>query len=247
MCRSRAERSGKRRRTGFWEVHKSGDVATLTLSREKVNALNGPVVDKLRAALETLEGESEVRAIILTGSGGAGAVKFQRLSCVRKELIMKTILAVAILLCACAHAQAQKSPDTSARPKTSTAQELIALNQELIDALARGDKSVVERIYADDFVRTSTQGETFTKAQLLASLKVPEPGVKIVYESKDIQVFDYGNAAVLVYLSIRHTDNKGEKSDFLYRVTDTFVKSDGRWVKAASAGTPVLAKTDAPR
>jgi len=156
---------------------------------------------------------------------------------------MKTILAAALVLLASAHALAQKSPGERSTHKGDTAQELIALNQELIDALARGDKSVVERIYADDFVRTSTQGETFTRAQLLASLKAPEPGVKIVYESKDIQVFDYGNAAVLVYLSIRHTDNKGEKSDFPYRVTDTFVKRGGRWVKAASAGTPVLAKT----
>lgn len=155
---------------------------------------------------------------------------------------MKTILAAALVLFAATHALAQKSQGSRSPHKADTAQELIALNQELIDALARGDKSVAERIYADDFVRTSVQGETFTKAQLLASLKAPKPGVKIVYESKDIQVFDYGNAAVLVYLSIKHSDIKGEKSDFLYRVTDTFVKRGGRWVKAASAGTPVLAK-----
>ena len=161
---------------------------------------------------------------------------------------MRIVMVVAFLLLASAHAQAQpKTADSHARHKADTARELIGLNQELIEALARGDKAVVERIYADDFVRTSTQGEMFTKAQLLASLKAPEPGVNISYESKDIQVFDYGDAAVLVYLSIRHTDDRGAKSDFLYRVTDTFVRRKGRWVKAASAGTPVLAKAAAPR
>ena len=161
---------------------------------------------------------------------------------------MRTVMAVALLLLASAHAQAQqKAADARARQKADTARELIGLNQELIDALARGDKAVVQRIYADEFVRTSTQGETFTKAQLLSSLKAPEPGVKISYESKDIRVFDYGDAAVLVYLSIKHTDDHGEKSDFLYRVTDTFVRRKGRWVKAASAGTPVLAKTAAQK
>lgn len=159
---------------------------------------------------------------------------------------MRTVLAVALVLLASAHALAQKSAGARTPRKADTARELIALNQELIDALARGDKAVVGRIYADDFVRTSTQGETLTKAQLLASLKAPEPGVKIVYESRDIRVYDYGNAAVLVYLSIRHADVRGEKSDFPYRVTDTFVRRGGRWVKAASAGTPVLAKTAAP-
>lgn len=53
----------------FWGIQNSGDVATLTLSRGKVNALNGAVVDELRVALEALEGEPGVRAIILTGSG----------------------------------------------------------------------------------------------------------------------------------------------------------------------------------
>jgi len=45
--------------------------------------------------------------------------------------------------------------------------------------------------------------------------------------------------AILVYLSIRHTGDKGEKSDFVYRVAGTFVKKGGRWVKAALVGTPI--------
>ena len=161
---------------------------------------------------------------------------------------MKIVLMAALtLLLTATPVYTQKVTGKSARRKADTRQELIRLNQELIDALAHGDKAVAARIYADDFVRTSTQGEVFTKEQLLASLKAPEAGVKIVFESKDIQVFDYGDAAVLVYLSIRHTDNKGEKSDFPYRVTDTFVRRSGRWVKAASAGTPVPAKNPASR
>lgn len=151
---------------------------------------------------------------------------------------MKNVLLAVLLLVASAYAQT--STRVADVPPSNTAQELIGLNRELIGALERGDKSVADRIYADDFVRVSSQGEVLTKSQVLASLKAPAAGVKVSYDSENIQVFDYGNAAVLVYLSIRHTDNKGEKSDFRYRVTDTFVKRDGRWLKAASAGTPVL-------
>ena len=154
---------------------------------------------------------------------------------------MKTALFILLMLAAPAGVRAQAAAQTPARPQSETARELVRLNQELIDALARGDKSVVERIYGDDFVRVSVKGELLTKAQLLAALKAPEPGVKVTYESLDIQVFDYGDAAVLTYLSIRHTDNKGEKSDFRYRVADTFVRRGGRWRKAVSTGTPVLA------
>jgi ketosteroid isomerase-like protein len=156
---------------------------------------------------------------------------------------MKIALLTALMLAASTAVYAQTRVRPAAKPTPHTGQELIRLNQELIDALARGDKSVAKRIYADDFVRITVQGGVLTKAQVLESLKAPEAGVKISYESKDIRVFDYGDVAVLVYLSIRHTDNKGEKSDFLYRVADTFVKRGGRWMKAASAGTPIPKET----
>jgi ketosteroid isomerase-like protein len=161
---------------------------------------------------------------------------------------MKLILLAALVLVASISVYPQEATKPAAkRTQTKTEQELISLNQELIDAIASGDRSVAERIYADDFVRTTVQGGLLTKAQMLESLKPAATGVKISYESKDIRVFDYGNVAVLVYLSIRHTDNKGEVSDFLYRVTDTFVKRKGRWQKAASAGTPVLTGNSATK
>ena len=53
----------------FVELQKSDGVATLMLHRSSVNALNGLVVDQLRALLEKLENDREVTSIILTGSG----------------------------------------------------------------------------------------------------------------------------------------------------------------------------------
>ena len=53
----------------FVELQKNGETATLTLNRGSVNALNGAVLDQLRARLKALENDQEVRAIILTGSG----------------------------------------------------------------------------------------------------------------------------------------------------------------------------------
>ena len=53
----------------FVELHKNGETATLMLNREPVNALNGDVLDQLRAHLKALENDRQVRAIILTGAG----------------------------------------------------------------------------------------------------------------------------------------------------------------------------------
>lgn len=54
---------------GFIEMQRSNGIATLTLSRGKVNALNGTVVDQLRGTLKGLEGDPEVKSIVLTGAG----------------------------------------------------------------------------------------------------------------------------------------------------------------------------------
>jgi len=54
----------------YVQVKRDRGIATLTLSRGKVNALNGDVVDQLRHQLEVLEADRDVRAIVLTGSGG---------------------------------------------------------------------------------------------------------------------------------------------------------------------------------
>jgi enoyl-CoA hydratase/carnithine racemase len=56
-------------RMDYLKVHKRNDVAVLMLSRGKVNAINGAVVDQIRQSLKALEGDPEARSIIITGIG----------------------------------------------------------------------------------------------------------------------------------------------------------------------------------
>ena len=50
-------------------VSKDGEIATVTLSRGKVNALNEPMVEEITKSFEDLAIDNEVRSIIFTGSG----------------------------------------------------------------------------------------------------------------------------------------------------------------------------------
>jgi enoyl-CoA hydratase/carnithine racemase len=50
-------------------VSKDGEIATVTLSRGKVNALNEPMVEEITTSFEDLATDHEVNAIIFTGSG----------------------------------------------------------------------------------------------------------------------------------------------------------------------------------
>jgi len=53
----------------FVEVETSEGIATVVLSRGKVNALNGMVVDNLRERLKVLEVDQDLKALVLTGYG----------------------------------------------------------------------------------------------------------------------------------------------------------------------------------
>lgn len=53
----------------FMHVSKDGEIATATLSRGKVNALNEPMVEELTKSLEDLAIDNAVKSIIFTGTG----------------------------------------------------------------------------------------------------------------------------------------------------------------------------------
>ena len=53
----------------FAQVSTADGIATLVLARGKVNALNPTVVAYIRGALEELENDERVRAVVLTGQG----------------------------------------------------------------------------------------------------------------------------------------------------------------------------------
>lgn len=53
----------------FVEVSKKEGIATLTLCRGKVNALNGEVVDQIKETLLNIEKDPGIWAVILTGKG----------------------------------------------------------------------------------------------------------------------------------------------------------------------------------
>ena len=53
----------------YIHVSKDGEIATVTLSRGKVNALNEPMVEEITTSFEDLATDNEVKSIIFTGSG----------------------------------------------------------------------------------------------------------------------------------------------------------------------------------
>jgi hypothetical protein len=155
----------------------------------------------------------------------------------RKLLSMKSILAVTTLIAMLSLCNlsdklkpaATPSPDkaaTAAADRNAVLQELMNLEQEMTTASLSGDISSLAPHIADDFSGTGFDGKAFNKNQLLAATK-PDRLTKS-WKITDAQLVSLdGDTAVLSYVQSQ-TSRRGRTARA--RITDTFVKRDGRWL-----------------
>lgn len=124
---------------------------------------------------------------------------------------------------------------------TNEEQNLKRIEQELTDALLKGDASVFERYLADTFISTGPDGVVMSKAEFIAPIKSGD----LKFESSkfdDMKVKAYGNTAFLTYQTTDKGTYKGNDLSGQYRWTDVFVKQDGGWQIVATQGTRVAGK-----
>jgi ketosteroid isomerase-like protein len=141
---------------------------------------------------------------------------------------MRSILVVVALLLATA-------PVALGQKSGRVEQELLRANQEYDEALVRGDASALDRIYADEFVYTTPDGEVRDKAQQLAFTKSGD--LKLEFgRSDDVRVRAYGNTAVMTGRFTARGSFGGRSIDIRERYTAVWVKRRGRWQLVAEQG-----------
>lgn len=121
----------------------------------------------------------------------------------------------------------------SASEREAVKAELMKLENELTTASFNGDISVLARNMAENYVGTSADGSTQTKNQILAATK-PDKTTKF-WTITDAQLVSLsGDSAVLSYIQTQTLRNN---QTFRARITDTFVKQNGRWLISAEQQT----------
>jgi hypothetical protein len=129
-----------------------------------------------------------------------------------------------------------------ARTQTeSVEQELIKLENAWNDALIKQDWAFIDKILADDFIHTDSDGVVQTKAQTMASLKSGEELVTYAVND-DFRVRVYGDAAVVTLRIAEKSKSKGKDISEQVRVTDTFIKLAGRWQVVAEHASRIAQK-----
>ena len=150
---------------------------------------------------------------------------------------MKRTLAFALLvLLASGRARAQAT--------SATEQEIIKLEQAATDAQFKKDRAALERLLADDYLYTHSNGSVLNKTQEIAesmSSDVQWTDSKLA----DLKVRIFGDAAVLTGRQTIQGTAKGYVPG-PRRITDMFVKRSGRWQWAGGQATLEPTKYDAP-
>ena len=104
--------------------------------------------------------------------------------------------------------------------------ELMKIEYDLTTASFKGDISTLAALMADDYLGTSADGSTQNKNQLLATIR-PDKTTRDWKITDGQLVSANEDTAVLNY--IQHQTLRNGQT-FRARVTDTFVKRNGKWL-----------------
>jgi ketosteroid isomerase-like protein len=142
-----------------------------------------------------------------------------------------------VLLAIAVRAPAQMQKNGPAQGTGATAQALIALENKWVDALMKSDTAALDSIFADAYVDTDEHSQRSDKQGVLSVLKSGELKMESIKLS-DMQVHDYGDAAVVIGSAAQAGNFKGQSLVPKIIFTDTFVKQNGKWRAVASHRSP---------
>jgi ketosteroid isomerase-like protein len=120
--------------------------------------------------------------------------------------------------------------------QSSTATELIELENRFNEALLRGDIAVIEEIEANDLIFTDATGVVTSKAEEIQSIKSGEVKFASI-KMTDIHVQDYGNVGVVTGSLVEKAQYKNADISGTYRFTDVWAKRKGKWEHVAGQET----------
>ena len=115
----------------------------------------------------------------------------------------------------------------------AAASQVLALEKKWNDVYKRRDIAGMDSLLADDFIITSEDGSTFSKAGYIA--RSGDTSVHVdVSEMSDVQVRMHGNTGVVTGGYHEKGTEKGKPYEYIDRFTDVWMNINGRWQVIAS-------------
>ena len=112
--------------------------------------------------------------------------------------------------------------------------ELVELERQLSEALARQDALTLDRLWSETLVFTFPNGQVSNKTQRLAAQKPSSDPNQLINRNEEVKVHLYGSSAVVTVRS-RWVDKAGTPQyGEPYQATHVWVKQHGRWQLVAA-------------
>ena len=128
------------------------------------------------------------------------------------------------------------APVGRAQTANAAEQELINIENGWSDAVVKRDGPALQRLYADEYLYTDSDGVVRNKTQDIAD--VTSGRAKIAsFVLDDLKVHVYGETAVVTGRNTLKGTFEGKDISGVYRFTDVFVKRAGRWQAVATQST----------
>jgi hypothetical protein len=135
------------------------------------------------------------------------------------------------------------SAQTVSQPATDVSALLARQTQQLMDAIAAGDRTPWQRYVAEDVVFLTEDGARKTKADLVNEIRAFPPEIWGRIRVTGYDVVRHDRVAVGTYIADEEEGYYGQVLHARYRSTDTWLLTNGGWQMIASQ---VLALRDDP-
>src|SRR5258706_6739070 len=163
---------------------------------------------------------------------------------------MKSILAFVILaavMYVCGIGEKQTSETTPSNTATAPAKsapspkadkeavkaELLKLEEDMTQAALNGDITLLAKNTTDDFKLTGVDGKVQDKNEALADVKKEKKIKAFSITDADLLSFSDDSAVLSYTQNVTLKDGRSGRA----KVTDTFVKKDGRWMVKSEQAT----------
>jgi ketosteroid isomerase-like protein len=144
----------------------------------------------------------------------------------------KTLITAVFLTAACGRVPKREGDLEAVRV------EILAIEKQWASAIERQDAAAFERLAAEDFRFIEENGRMLNRAQYIADRSHNPDNVESAVQD-EIEVRQYGDAAVATGRSILHGTRNGVPFVYRFRWTDLYVRRAGRWQAVSAQLTPL--------
>jgi hypothetical protein len=121
----------------------------------------------------------------------------------------------------------------AAEPTASVRQSVLSAQKEWINAVLKGDKSMLEKLLTEDLSYTHSSAKTQTKQEFIQDATGGGTTYKSI-EFTDAKLRQYGNTVVITHKAVFNAVQTGVSH--LY-ITEVWAQQDGRWQMASRQAT----------